>query len=466
MEHDEFVDMFRRLAVVGTTYTQQDYQQALSLSAALQRFSSDSYKRLLHAHSTRPILVAYSADGWGASVSDAVAKQYPGSHLRVCRNGRYRHEFLLQRVVYRIDSGPGSCIVGQIFSEPVGLKEGKTALHCFAGCCEFLGTSRFLGHVGISTSVYVQDGALHTALSRLFQSRHALYYTDGPDLGFRHAELENTDWIVCLRCVSHCASSSVKWGLSNLEVESVVDNIFISIAGLRNSSSALMAKVNDFILKRVRFSGTRSGPLEHRLGLWRALDVSPELLDQFAEADFVWDGHDLIVSDELQDQKDSYEKIATLLLHCIHWASFSLTRWVKVGQSARLLFRSLLCGVAGLVDLCRQDKAVSMYHLNGFFRAQEDELRYLAVAAFCTYPCESFLAQVMADDRILRFCAQVKGTIDEELHFLKELPTYVWHRIARHVSPDFQSEELRHLVLEASYKSVGYVHKEVFSLLE
>lgn len=194
--------------------------------------------------------------------------------------------------------------------------------------------------------------------------------------------------------------------------------------------------------------------------------MSPELLDQFAEADFVWDGHDLIVSDELQDQKDSYEKIATLLLHCIHRASFSLTRWVKVGQSARMLFRSLLCGVAGLVDLCRQDKAVSMYHLNGFFRAQEDELRYLVVAAFCTYPCESFLAQVMADDRILRFCAQVKGTIDEELHSLKELPTYVWHRIARHVSPDFQSEELRHLVLEASYKSVGYVHKEVFSLLE
>ncbi len=335
MELDDFVAMFKRLSIVGLGYTQQDLGDALKLSLALRRFSYNRFIQLLQEHSERPLLTAYLSDGWGASVTEAVARKFPGTHVRLCRNGRYRHEFLLQRVVYRFDQGLGRQLVGQIFEEPIGLRDGQTALHAFSAACEFISTPRHLGHCGICASVCVHDGALHTALQRLFRARQSLYYTHGPALGPRHAALENTDWVVCLRCSSHCCSSAVKWGLSHLFSDAIVDNVFIATAGLRNSSSALIGKVNDFILQRARFVKERSGPLECRVAFWRSLEVSPELADEFAEADLMWDGSNLLVSDSWQHEETSLEKIAALLLCTMQWVSFSQTRWVKVGRSAR-----------------------------------------------------------------------------------------------------------------------------------
>ena len=46
------------------------------------------------------------------------------------------------------------------------------------------------------------------------------------------------------------------------------------------------------------------------------------------------------------------------------------------------------------------------------------------------------------------------------------LPEYVWGRTATLVSPDLEAGELRHLVMEASHRSAGYVYKDVFAVLD
>lgn len=274
MQTDEFTSLFKELASVNATLTPYQLRSALRLSAALQRYSYQRFLNLLSEHSHRPLLLAYLGDGWGASVTETVALQFPGSHVRALRNGKFRHEFLLQRAVCRFGILDQQ-IVGQIFAELVGLRDGKTAMHVFRGACDFISTPRHLGHQGWATTVYIQDGALHSALSRLFQGRQSLLYSHGQDFGERHAQFENLDIVLCLRCISHCASSAVKWGLQPSCTDGVLDNMFISVAGLRNSSAALIGKASAFVLSQVKFTAMCSASSEGRVAFWRCMDVGP-----------------------------------------------------------------------------------------------------------------------------------------------------------------------------------------------
>ena len=117
MDLDSFRDLFKRLSKVGSTYTQADMEDALKLSYASQRFSLDSLKRLASDHRHRPAILVSMADGWGASVTKSVSLLYPGTHTRVTRRGKYRHEFMLERLLYRFVDEDGGAIVGHVFAD-------------------------------------------------------------------------------------------------------------------------------------------------------------------------------------------------------------------------------------------------------------------------------------------------------------------------------------------------------------
>ncbi len=71
----------------------------------------------------------------------------------------------------------------------------------------------------------------------------------------------------------------------------------------------------------------------------------------------------------------------------------------------------------------------------------------------------------MAYDRLLRRSAELRDALQGELCYLSDLPEYVWGRIATLVSPDLEAGDLRHLVMEASHNSAGYVYNEVYPVL-
>ena len=119
MEVPDLVALFKRLAIVGLCYSDDDVNAALILSYTLQQFWQRRYEGLVADNQERPALICYMGDGWGASVNEALAVKFPGSHVRVSRNGKYRHEFLLQRAVYRIDTGGGNQAVGHFLSSPL-----------------------------------------------------------------------------------------------------------------------------------------------------------------------------------------------------------------------------------------------------------------------------------------------------------------------------------------------------------
>ena len=108
----------------------------------------------------------HMGDGWGGNCTKYETLRMPGIHLKVTRKGRFRHEFLLQQLLFR----------RTVIGDPVGLNRGKKAWNVFQGACDLFGTLRCQGHTGLSGSIYVSDGLLCQSLSRKFAARHKLYY--------------------------------------------------------------------------------------------------------------------------------------------------------------------------------------------------------------------------------------------------------------------------------------------------
>ncbi len=71
-----------------------------------------------------------------------------------------------------------------------------------------------------------------------------------------------------------------------------------------------------------------------------------------------------------------------------------------------------------------------------------EERQYLAVAAFSCYPGETFLSEIMSDDRVSRQSAEPKNALQGELQHLSDLPMYAWSRMALHVAWEFEASEL------------------------
>ena len=136
----------------------------------------------------------------------------PGTSLTVLRNGKFRHEFLLQRGLARISHASGEVSLLGLFEEPIGLRRGKKAWNVFQATCDWMPTLRSLGHTGIYTNLYLADGALFTALDRKFKARRKFYYRCGNDFGTYSMFLELADITIGIKCSSHACSNGIKWG--------------------------------------------------------------------------------------------------------------------------------------------------------------------------------------------------------------------------------------------------------------
>ena len=90
-----------------------------------------------------------------------------GEGLRITREGRYGHEYLLQRAVMRCRPRIGGQVMFQKFGVPRGLENGRKAVNVFSAALDFLPLLKEQGHKHISVTMYVEHGLLHSALQEL-----------------------------------------------------------------------------------------------------------------------------------------------------------------------------------------------------------------------------------------------------------------------------------------------------------
>ena len=136
-----------------------------------------------------------------------------------------------------------------------------------------------------------------------------------------------------------------------------------------------------------------------------------------------------------------------------------MTRWGSIGPSSRRYFRSLACGVDGLMEVAKSDEDIGMFHLNGYFTASLQHKRFLLVASFAAVPSEAFTMAMLEDDRLLMRSEEVWAMMQAKLTYVEALPDFVWARCAGLIGSGVEDvPSLRQAALRAIHISMGYLY--------
>lgn len=432
------------------------YRIGHAIAAHCRQLASEA----IAAHDGRPVLQVYISDGWSAKVRGDVKAHIGGDHV-VRRIGHFRHEFLLERGLVKMRDANGAERFHMLFGAPRGLRLGKTSWNVLTAASEFSSMLRASGHHGLAVSVYIQDGMLHSASMRLFKARHALYYDCMAAAGEESDPLDkHRDLVVGVRCKAHGLHNSLPWGLGRHHSAQIVDDAFIVLASLLNCSSAIHERVDLFVLRSVKFVPRANDP-DDVASFWRALDVNDSMLPLFVELDPFWNGSNLEVAHEAEEDPEFMDKVSTLVMYGFRWVQWSTSRWCKAGRSGRFFMRSLALGIDGAVQECFQDPDCSTSLLNGYTRCMSTDVRQmLGMVAFTGRCAEPLLLKLLGDDRFLRNAASLNTMMQESLGDIARTRPFIWQRLGALVG--VSACDIRHSTILAAAATVGYINRDVF----
>ena len=172
----------------------------------------------------------------------------------------------------------------------------------------------------------------------------------------------------------------------------------------------------------------------------------------------------LVVNAHVKHLDNGLDLVHSCIGFLIRFQSFSATRWCGIGPSMRLFLRARAVGLEMLVQICR-DRGVSLFDLKGHDSLTPAALRTMCVAAIGSRPAESFMQEVMDDDRLLRRLAVYKSAFEDELTYMSDFVSdYAWERVA--AMGGMPVADLKHSAMVCGLISKAYVHKETFAIIE
>ncbi len=130
----------------------------------------------------------------------------------------------------------------------------------------------------------------------------------------------------------------------------------------------------------------------------------------------------------------------------------------------RSFLRARAVGLEMLVQICRE-RGVSLFDLKGHDSLTPAALRMMCVAAVGSRPAESFMQEIMDDDRVLRRVAVYTSALDDEITYMTDFVSdCAWERLA--TMGGMPVADLKHHAVTCGLISKAYVHKETFALIE
>ena len=117
----------------------------------------------------------------------------------------------------------------------------------------------------------------------------------------------------------------------------------------------------------------------------------------------------LLVSTSFRDglAVPAYERMESILAYCCRWEDFTLTRWSSVSRACRLWVASLLVGLDGQMETCREDPAIGNYFIHGHDRGKRLEVRRLGLTARFASGVSDIPGQMLIEDE--RFMLQAES---------------------------------------------------------
>ncbi len=165
------------------------------------------------------------------------------------------------------------------------------------------------------------------------------------------------------------------------------DGLYISIASCIACSADIMDCLPTFVESVVYEDPDWSqDDWATRQMLWSFLVSDPLMVDTIMQVNPRWDveAQKLRVSTRARTDPAGPHTLLLVLQHFCTWVHFTITRWATVSNASRLWVGSLLVGLDGWMSLCRADPNVSGYHLNGFWKGKQANIRAYGVVACFT----------------------------------------------------------------------------------
>jgi hypothetical protein len=449
------------LCTVSNDVNRTALNRCWRIAQAMQQVCQEKATRALADVGSRPLLWCYIADGWSARIRDESVHKV-GDHW-VKRSGHFKHEFLLERGLLRYIDANGAHRFHMLWGPPRGLRLGRTAWNVLTSATEFSESWRMQGHRGIILNVYIQDSVLFAAGLRLFAATTSLMYdadevSDDPQFGPMERLREVS---IGIRCKAHGCHNSIQWGLGPHYKLFIADECHIVIASLLNASSALVNRIDQFLLSKVRFVTRRESPEDVR-AWWTAMEVRPEMLDLFVACNPWWDGEALLVDARMEHDAHAFGTLSSMLLYCLRWCQWSNSRWCRAGRSGRFLLRSLAVGTHCVAHMCLDDPECPNTKLNGYRRITPEIRKMCALMAFSARGAEALLVSLLEDDRLLLKVDEATNALADHITGIALLPDLVWQRLASLVGTG-SGVEIKHETLYAASTTHGYVERDVFS---
>lgn len=437
------------LAQVGAVLDTSDMQAVARLCECSKAFLRQRALNVLQKHKSDPVLLSYSSDGTPLKTQETFT-QSVGS-LSVKRRGGSSHEYLIQRFFILPWKGEPTIF----FRDPHAMSD-KTAWCLLGAAMDFFPTARQAGHTGLCVSHYCWDRAVYGAMARHFRELHALVAkqmaNNRPQAEARMLEL--LDWTFSSGCCNHDAHNGFKWGVApHIASPDMLKDLWVICESLRGGYELLMQHLGQWLSTRIAFDSWDD--MDDIQEFWVMLGLEPQWVQVLVSLQLRFHDGCLRVAPAWQDDPKLCEVVSTCLLHVFRFKSFTESRWVSMGPVCRTLCASLALGLESLVEHVLGQPKTSEYFLGGFRRMRPDIRKFIAVAAVSSYPSDSFLAQLLEDDRVAKNSCALEESLGEELQYVAHLGTPVLQFLAGLAG--LPLSVMRSGIMTASLVSAGFI---------
>ena len=465
LELDDFRRLVEDLSVEGAVLTERQWEDAYRACHAITCVQERRVSQAIAANPQKPLVRVYMNDGWSARVIIVNDRAAGPGLLRI--RGVQKHEFLLERSLFRMETEVGRSELHMTFGPPRPLEYGKTAGACFSAAAQTVPLPRQMGHEGLLLNVLIFDGTNANYLQAdLLEGFFEMQY-ESMDVAGREendiTDLMEREATIKIRCKVHGANKGVEWGLKPLFDDTILDDCFISLKSCLRCMGSIHCKLPDMMQHcGLAYVDRGHDPAEVRL-FWQLHDIPKTFQHLFEEVDPILniETNAIEVNVQLAGDPRAWEKVSTCLFICRRLLIWSLTRWGRVGKCGRFTMRALLTGLAANVQEVFEDKHFFNENLNGFRRLSPAVRRLLAVASLACLPVEELLLELLKDDMFLKRFEELREKLWAGLRRVALLPNLVWSRIA--VAAQMPVADLYHEVNAAMMRMYGFAWRETFA---
>ena len=258
----------------------------------------------------------------------------------------------------------------------------------------------------------------------------------------------------------------MKWALRpHGQTADVIKDLHIVIESLRNSFMLVHSRIGAWLAKTVSFD-EREHDSDDINSFWSAVGVSGEWLEVVVDLNPWFADGRLWVAAKWNGHGKLDENLSRSLLYLFKFRQYTDSRWCTIGASCRVLVSCLAVGLESLIAFVRDDPGASDFYLHGFGRLTPEIKQYAVLASMVAYVPDSFLVEVMVDDRIGKRLSHLKTTMAEELSWLYSVNEFTWKRLTHLVAGDLEHTRLRSEALRSGATEYSFVTHKVLSVAE